>query len=306
MSARVSRRRLFAASLAALIAAPARAAETPVVVSSKLDVEGGLIGTMILEVLKRARIPTVDRLRLGPTTILRRAILAGAIDIYPEYTGNAAFFFNRDGEAVWKNAAAGYALAAALDKARNDLVWLKPAPADNSWVIAVPDSVARSHGLTSLVDYARWAHEGGPKLAASAEFVESPAGLPAFESTYGFRLGAEALLILSGGETSATIKAAASHISGVNSAMAYATDGALAALHMLPLDDVRHAQPIYAPAAVVRGPVLRARPEIESLLAPVFAGLDLQTLQTLNARIAVDGQQTSRVAEDYLERIGRG
>ena len=80
-----------------------------------------------------------------------------------------------------------------------------------------------------LDDLAAYLAEGGRfKLAASAEFVESPAALPAFEKTYGFHLKSAQLLTLSGGNTAATLRAAAEGISGVNAAMAYGTDGEIA------------------------------------------------------------------------------
>ncbi len=129
-------RRHFLLGSAALAAGPASAAE-PVTVASKIDTEGGLIGEIILALLEAAGIPTRNRLQLGPTRILRAAILSGAIDLYPEYTGNAAFFFGLDGDPVWKDARAGYERAKALDLERNNLIWLQPAPADNSWVIAM-------------------------------------------------------------------------------------------------------------------------------------------------------------------------
>ncbi len=304
---RPSRRALL--QTGALLALPLAAAKAdrPVVVGSKLDVEGPILGAMIALALRAAGVPVSERQALGPTAILRRAILSGAIDIYPEYTGNAAFFFNEDGDAAWKDAAAGYQRAKALDRAVNDLAWLQPAPADNTWVIAVPEALARAEGLATLADFARWARgapgPGGPgvRLAASAEFVESAAGLPAFEQVYEFHLEAAQLLVLSGGETSATIKAASAGISGVDAAMAYATDGALAALAMRALADERHAQPVYAPAAVVRGAVLRNHPAIADTLAPVFAGLDLATLRALNERVAVDGEAADAVALSYLD-----
>ena len=309
---RLSRRTVLQSGMA--LAVPARMAGTvaradaPVVVGSKLDVEGPILGAMIALVLRANGVPVVERQALGPTAILRRAILSGAVDVYPEYTGNAAFFFSEDGDAAWKDAAAGYRRAKALDGAANDLVWLQPAPADNTWVIAVPETLARAEGLATLVDFARWSRGAparrGVRLAASAEFVESAAGLPAFERTYGFHLGATQLLVLSGGETSATIKAASAGVSGVNAAMAYATDGALAALAMRALADERHAQPVYAPAPVVRGAVLRERPVLVDLLAPVFAGLDLATLRALNERVAVDGEAADAVALDHLIAAG--
>jgi osmoprotectant transport system substrate-binding protein len=298
----LTRRVVLAGSLAAAAASKLHAA-APVVVGSKLDLEGALLGELILLALSQAGIATQNRLQLGPTMIVRGALLSGAIDLYPEYTGNAAFFFNLDGDPVWKDAQRGYAKAAELDYARNRLVWLDPAPADNSWIIAIPKSLAQQHGLASLEDFARFVHTGGRiKLAASAEFVESDAGLPAFETAYGFKLAAAQLLVLSGGATAATMKAAADGISGVNAAMAYATDGGLVALDLVALRDTLHAEPVYAPAPVVRASVLDAYPQIRTILKPVFAGLDLKTLRRLNERIAVDAEDPKAVARDYFKR----
>jgi osmoprotectant transport system substrate-binding protein len=90
-------------------------------------------------------------------------------------------------------------------------------------------------------------------------------------------------------------------MSGVNAAMAYGTDGALAALGLVALADNRGAQTVYAPAPVVREAVLRDHPEIATILDPVFAALTLETLQRLNAEIAVDGRDAGAVAEAYLK-----
>lgn len=298
-----SRRAVLGALLSLGLPVATRAA-APVVVASKLDVEGGLIGAMILASLADAGVPTEDRLLIGPTAILRQALIGGAVDLYPEYTGNAAFFFHEDGDPVWKNASAGYRRAAALDLAANRLVWLAPSPADNSWAIAVPRAHAAARQLRTLADFAREVRDGARvRLAASAEFVESAAGLPAFEAAYGFHLDADQLLVLSGGETSATMKAASDGISGVTAAMAYATDGALDALDLVVLADTAHAEPVYAPAPVVRAATLAAYPQIKPLLAPVFAGLDLVTLRGLNEKVAVEGQAPMTVARAYLRGL---
>jgi osmoprotectant transport system substrate-binding protein len=297
------RRLALAAAVCASLAAPARAQEA-VRVASKLDTESALLGTMILLMLEANGIKTVDKLQLGPTNILRSAILAGEIDIYPEYTGNGALFYSLDGDPAWRNAEAGYRKISALDRARHDLIWLEPAPADNSWVIAVPADFAAARRLATMADFAASARRGEVKLAASAEFVESPAALPAFEKTYGFKLGPSALLVLAGGDTAVTMRAAAERISGVNAAMAYGTDGALAVLHLVVLADPARAQVIYAPAPVARAAVLAKYPGIRASLVPVFASLDDAVLRRLNARIAVDGEQPRRVAADYLRSLG--
>jgi osmoprotectant transport system substrate-binding protein len=83
--------------------------------------------------------------------------------------------------------------------------------------------------------------------------------------------------------------------------MAYGTDGELAALGLTALCDDKGAQIVYAPAPVMRQAVLDQHPEIATMLEPVFASLTLETLQALNARIAVAGEDAGAVAADYLK-----
>jgi osmoprotectant transport system substrate-binding protein len=273
-----------------------------IVVASKIDTEGALLGNIILTLLRARGLPVENKLQLGPTNIVRSAILAGQVDIYPEYTGNGALFFHMEEDPRWKSWAAGFKLVQTLCQEKNQLAWLTPAPANNTWVIAVRRDLATRSHLASMEDFAKYVVSGGRiKLAASAEFVESPAALPAFETTYRFHLSDEQLLTLAGGNTAATLRAAAEEMSGVNGAMAYGTDGALAALGLVSLADDKGAQIVYAPAPVVREPVLQQYPEIAAVLDPVFATLTLETLQKLNADIAVDGQDAGSVAVAFLK-----
>ena len=290
---------LFAAALSLINNASAAGA---VVVASKIDTEGALLGNVIAELLAARGIAVERKIQLGPTNIVRAALLAGQVDLYPEYTGNGGLFFHREDDPVWKNAAQGYAEVKRRDAAENRLAWLTPAPANNTWVIAIRGDLPRFPERKCLDDLAGYLAEGGRfKLAASAEFVESPSALPAFEKTYGFHLKAEQLLTLSGGNTAATLRAAAEGISGVNAAMAYGTDGELAALGLTTLCDDKGAQIVYAPTPVARQAMLDQHPEIAAALDPVFRSLSLETLQALNARIAVAGEDAAAVAADYLK-----
>ena len=300
----ISRRIVLAAAASTALPLWTRAAN-PVRVSSKLDTEAALLGTLVLILLKAGGIPTESRLRLGPTKILRSAILAGEIDLYPEYTGNGAFFFNQESNPAWKDPKTGYDLVRKLDGDQNHLAWLPPAPANNTWGIAVNAKAAEQNKLRTMEDFARWVSGGGQvKLAASAEFAESPAALPAFQSAYGFKLASGQLVVLAGGDTSATERAAAEETSGVNAGMAYGTDGAISALDLRLLEDTKHAQMVYEPCAVVRQPVLDAYPAIPGLLNPAFAALDGPTLRGLNAKIAVDGLAVDAVATGWLKEKG--
>lgn len=77
-----------ALALAALISLPLQAAE-PVKVGSKIDTEGALLGNMIQQVLESHGVKTINKIQLGTTPVVRGAIVAGELDIYPEYTAMA-------------------------------------------------------------------------------------------------------------------------------------------------------------------------------------------------------------------------
>jgi osmoprotectant transport system substrate-binding protein len=280
------------------------AARADVVVSSKIDTEGSVLGNVILLMLGANGIKTQDRIQLGATPVVRKAITAGEIDIYPEYTGNAGFFFNKADDPLWKEAGKGFQ-AKSLDYDANKIVWLDPSPANNTWAIALRKDVAESNKLKTLSDFGKWVSGGGKVvLAASAEFVNSDAALPAFQKTYGFKMKPEQLIVLSGGDTAATIKAAAEQTNGANAAMVYGTDGGIAPSGLVVLEDDKGVQPVYAPAPIIRESVLKENPKIAEILRPVFASLDLTTLQGLNARVQVGGEPAKAVATDYLKSKG--
>ncbi|EGT4370792.1 ABC transporter substrate-binding protein [Cronobacter malonaticus] len=298
------RLKLWSAAGLVLLAAGAQAAE-PVKVGSKIDTEGALLGNVILQVLESHGVKTVNKIQLGTTPVVRGAITSGELDIYPEYTGNGAFFFKQENDPAWKNAQQGYEKVKKLDAEQNKLIWLTPAAANNTWTIAVRQDLAQKNKLTSLADLSRYLKEGGTfKLAASAEFIERPDALPAFEKAYQFKLNQDQMLSLAGGDTAVTIKAAAQQTSGVNAAMAYGTDGPVAALGLQTLTDPKGVQPVYAPAPVVREAVLKAYPEMPQWFEPVFKALDEKTLQELNAQIAVEGLDAGKVASQWLKEKG--
>lgn len=280
-------------------------AQAQVTVSSKIDTEGGVLGQIILQLLNHAGIETRDRIQLGSTPIMREAIMAGEIDIYPEYTGNAAFFFNRADEPIWQDAAAGFEAARQMDQDANDIIWLDPAPANNTWGVALRSEIAQEAGIETFSQFGQWVSDGGQvRLVASAEFVNSAPALPAFQRAYGFTLEPEQLIVLSGGDTAATIQAAANGTSGANAAMVYGTDGALAFADLTVLRDDLSVQPVYQPAPIIRAEVLAEYPQIAGLLQPAFAGLDLQTLQELNGQVQVEGIPAAEVAQNYLSQAG--
>ena len=273
----------------------------PITVGSKIDTEGALLSQMIILMLRDSGFEVVDKSQFGPTPVVKKALESGEVDMYPEYTGNGAFFFDEADSDVWKDAKKGYERVKTLDKETYNIVWLQPAPANNTWAIAIPRTLAEKENLQTLNDFATYVNGGGyVKLIGSEEFVNSPAALPSFQEAYGFTLAEGQLLTVASGDTAQTEKAASEGTDGVNAAMAYGTDGSLSAFDLIVLADPLGAQPVYEPAPRVRGEIIEKYPEIAGILDPVFESLDLETLQILNGKIAVEGQNAADVARDYL------
>ena len=298
----------FGIVLALALVGLAAAQQKSLTVGSKLDAEGRLLGGMIRLTLEQAGFTVNDKTATGTTPVVRKALLEGQIDLYPEYTGTALNNFFK-GESIMagtaNDAAKSFATVKALDQKLNNIMWLGRAPANNTWAIAVPKTLAAKEGLKSLEDFAKYVNKGGMvKLIGSQEFVERDDALKSFQKAYGFTLKADQLIVLAGATTAQTESAAAQGTNGANAAMAYGTDGSLAALGLVVLSDPKGAQPIYQPAPTVRGDVLKKYPELPKLLDPIFATLDESTLQGLNVQIDLQGKNPLEVARTYLKAKG--
>jgi len=140
-------------------------------------------------------------------------------------------------------------------------------------------------------------------LACSAEFANAGT-LRSLERTYGFKLRSDQLIVLAGGETSATIGAAAAGTNGTNTAMVYGTDGGIVAANLVILEDDRHDQPVYAPVPLIREAVLKANPRIAQIVKPLMESFTRASLQELNARVQINGESDQEVAADYLKSKG--
>jgi osmoprotectant transport system substrate-binding protein len=287
------------------------AQDSAIRVGSKQFTEQIVLGQIILAALEDAGYAVEDRTNLGSTQVNRDALVNDEIDVYAEYTGTALYNYFNDvewasiPEEAYGHRTLGYALVSSYDAAVNDLVWLAPTPANNTYAFAVTRDFAEENEIFSALDFADYVNSGGEVyMATGDEFAQRPDGIAAFEETYGFDLTEDQLLIIAGGTPAQTEQALNEGANNVNVAMAYATDGALQAYDFVVLEDPLGAQPIYAPTPVFRGEVIRANPEIAGILNPIFRAMDTVTLQTLNARVEVDGENPAAVAESWLAENG--
>jgi osmoprotectant transport system substrate-binding protein len=300
---------IFGLILVAVLVGPGAAqGKGPITVGSKLDAEGRLLGSMIRLTLEHAGFNVNDKTGTGTTTVTRKALLEGQIDIYPEYTGTAINNFFKGQEiaaGISKDAARSFETVKSLDKKLNNIEWLGRAPANNTWAICTTRALSLKEGIRTLEDFARYVNKGGAvKIIGSQEFIERDDALKSFQKVYGFTLKPEETIVLAGATTAQTESAVAQGTNGVNFAMAYGTDGSIAALGLVVLSDPKGAQPIYQPAPTVRGAVLRQYPELPRLLDPIFATLNEETLQGLNVQIDLQGKNPADVARIYLKTKG--
>jgi len=268
---------------------------------SYIDSEGSILGAMVVQMLEANGIKVVDKTKFGTPDVVRKAYLQGDLSGAIDYTGSGAFYVGPETDPVWSDPIKGYATVKAKDFAQNKVVWTIPAPANNTESIAVTKEFAEKNNLRTMEDFAAYANKGGTvKLIGAQVWMDSPLGLKGYEEAYGFTLKKDQLIGLSNGVTSEFIKALANGTNGVNFAEVYATDGGLADLGLVVLTDSKSVPPVYAPTPVFREEIIKAYPEIESILRPVFKTLTIEQLQMLNKSVAIDGKDPKEVAKNYL------
>ncbi len=286
-------------------------APDPIRVGSKDFSENIMLGQMIVIALQDLGLPAEDFTNIGNTLETRGAFDARQIDAYPEYTGTA--YANLFGNVAWfeispeiaSSAYATYAEVASTDAIVNDVIWLVPAPANNTFAIAVRREFSEANNLRTMSDFAAFVNGGGEILLASSDvFAQRPDGLPAFQQMYGFELAGAQLLVI--GTTDAGIfeQAVRDGVNGINAGLAFGTDGTIPAYDLVILEDDQGALPVFQPTPIFHGDIIRQYPEIAGQLNPIFASLDDETLRMLNAEVQVVGRPSMEVAQEYLDANG--
>lgn len=279
--------------------------DDPIIVGSFIDTEGGTLGNMILLVLEENGYNTTDKVQFGTPDVHRNALLEGELDIGVDYTGNGQYYSEGFDEEVWRDLEEGYSSIRDYDEENNNLIWLEPGRANNTEMLAVKREFAEANNLKTLEDLADYINDGGEiKFITSQLFAEKEMGLLGMEEGYGFKLEDNQLIMLPHGNTAETISALANETDGVNMALVYGTDGSLADLDLLVLEDPLSIPPVFEPSAVVRGEIIEKYPEVEEIIENTFKSLDLESLQEMNKKVIVDGLSPRDVAEEYLREEG--
>lgn len=236
----------------------------------------------------------------GSATV-RQALVNGDVDLYWEYTGTGWIDYLKHTKPI-TDPKQQYEAVADADKAQNKVIWLPPAPANDTYAIATTTQKAAALKVSTLSDYARLAASDPAKASfcGASEFFGRGDGWPGVEKTYGFTLPQSQTAELAAGPVYNAIHKS----SPCNFGEVFITDGRISALKLQVLKDDKKFFAVYNPAITIRQPVLTAHPQIARIMAPVSAALDNATLQKLNAEVDVSGETPQQVAKDWLEQKG--
>lgn len=276
--------------------------DDPIALGSFVDTEGGILGNMILLSLEDEGFEVDDKVQFGTPDVQRNALLQGELDMGVDYTGNGQFYAEGTDEDLWRDREKGFETIREFDETENNLVWLNPAKANNTEALAVKQEFADENNIKTMEDLAQYINDGGEIMFISSQlFAEKEAGLLGMEEAYGFKLEPDQMILLPHGNTAETIKALADGTDGVNVALAYATDGSLADLNLMIIEDPMSIPPVYEPSAVVNKDVLEKYPDIREAVEEVFSLLNKENLQEMNKKVIVDGISPKDVATEFLQ-----
>ena len=278
----IDRRAFLSGSVAALVAGAIGCSSTShrLTVGSKNFTEQLVLGELLAQLLERNGAGPVDRrFYLAGSYICHQALLAGRIDMYVEYTGTALTAILKDApsgnhQQVFERVKGEYARRFGLEV-------MPSLGFDNTFAMAMRGEQARSLGLRTLSDLARVAPQ--LRMGVGYEFLERPDGFPGLAKTYGLRF-AEAPRVMDLGLLYRALESKqVDVVAGSN------TDGLIAALGLVVLEDDRHYFPPYDAVPIVRREALERHPGVKEVFEKVTNRLTADDMRHLN--YAIDGEK---------------
>jgi osmoprotectant transport system substrate-binding protein len=279
---------------------PALAGKT-IVVGSKDFTENILLGHLTMVALEAAGAKVTNRTNIKGSVNSRKALVAGDIDAAWEYTGTAWITYLNHTDPV-PDSKGQYEAVVKEDWERNHMVWAAPAPANNTYSLAVREDKAKEWNLKTFSDLASFvkSHPADATFCLESEFASRNDGWPGMTKAYGMSVPPANLKMVDTGVVYIETKKGRS----CNFGEVFTTDGRINNLKLVPLKDDKGFFPIYNPALTVNGTTAARYPGLVTLLDPITARLDDATLRRLNEQVDVKGELASTVAADWMRQQG--
>ena len=263
-------------------------------VGSKDFTEQFIIGEMYALVLEDVGFEVERRLNLGGTPVAQAGLESGEIDVYPEYTGTGLLTVlklpaSSDQQEVYNTVAEGY-------QEQFDLVWLEPAPMNNTQALAMTRERSDELGITTISDMAAQASD--LVMIGPPEFEVREDGLPGIQAAYGnFELAAYKAV-------DAGLRYKGLTDGEADVAVAFGTDGEISAFDLVVLEDDQNLFPPYQVAPVIRQDALDDNPVAADALNRLSPLLTNETMQRLNYEVSANQREPADVAQEFLIEQG--
>ncbi len=286
-------RRTFLLSTAGLCLASCTSHGRRVSIGSKNFTEQLLLGEMLAQSLElNAHVPIERRFYLAGTYICQQAILAGRIDMYVEYTGTALSAILK--QPPQSDRAKVFDIVKTQYQQRFGLEVLASLGFDNSFAMVMRSDDALRNNLHTLSDLAAIAPR--MRMGVGYEFLERSDGYQGLISTYGLRF-AEPPRVMDLGLLYRALEAKQVDIvAGSN------TDGLIAALGLVVLEDDRHYFPPYEAVPIVRPAVLAEFPQVRAALSLLSGQITAEDMRQLNYEIDGEKRDAAQAVARFLAR----
>jgi osmoprotectant transport system substrate-binding protein len=284
---------LFIAAL--LTAACHSSRQSKINIGSKFFTEQVVLAELLAQHIEaKTGIPVIRKTNLGGTLLVHKALLAGELDLYVEYTGTALTTVLN--ESPQGDSAAVYNRVKQLYSDRFHLDVTEPLGFENTFAMVIRGGDAKNLHLQKISDVAPLA----PKWRAGVgyEFLERPDGFPGLSKNYGLHF-AESPKVM---DLGLLYRALVDH--QVDIVAGNSTDGLIEALGLVALEDDRHYFPPYDAVPIVRQPTLARFPQLGAALADLAGKLSASDIRRLN--YAVDAQHQDAAAVVRAFRATKG
>lgn len=259
-----------------------------VTAGSKAFPESWVLGeALAIEMRARGVAGATHRSNLGGTEIVFEALRAGAVDVYPEYTGTIQEVILHSPRPL--TIAELRAAIAPLGLGISD-----PIGFNNGYAVAVTETVARRLSLRTLSDLARHPEV---RLGLTHEFLGRPDGYPGLAAHYGLRMPQ-----VSGIQHELAYQALASQ--AIDGTDIYTTDAQIARLGLRLLEDDLHFFPRYDAVWLYRLDLERREPRAAAAIAHLTGVIDEARMIRANARVVLAQEPFQRSADSLLAEIG--
>lgn len=280
-------------AMALLLPSCSQSRNDRIVVGSKNFTESLLLGEIIAQQIEAHTDLKVERrFYLAGTYICHQAIVAGRIDIYPEYTGTALTAIlkqisNTDRERVFTQVKDEY-------EHRFGLTLAPPFGFNDTFAIEIRGEDARRLGITTLSQAAAVAQQW--RAGFGYEFMERPDGYRGLAAAYDLHFAKEPR-VMDLGLLARALKDRQIDLSAGNT-----TDGLIPVLDLFVLKDDRHYFPLYEAVPVIREQTLHQHPELSQVLSELEGKISDEEMRRLN--YTVDGQHRDPkvVVREFLKR----